>query len=210
MNTSYVLSLLTASGLVLPLGAQVVNDGATGTLSNVTNNITGDVTVGTNGSFTLLILSNNTLLTNSLNGLIGRNATAKSNEVQLLSASARWRMGGSLFVGSNGAASRLVVSNGALVENNNGTLGSRLEGSNNRAMGGVETSGESTHRIPRSAHSSTVRVTGSLSVQVSASSVQSLSMEREAHWLSSRLVVTTVSLEVAVGVAPSIAGEQRT
>jgi hypothetical protein len=34
MNTRYVLflSLLTASGIVLPLGAQVVNDGATSTL----------------------------------------------------------------------------------------------------------------------------------------------------------------------------------
>src|SRR4051794_11230563 len=35
---------------------QVVADGATNTLSNVTNSIVGDVTVGTNGSLTLLIL----------------------------------------------------------------------------------------------------------------------------------------------------------
>ena len=39
--------------------AQIVNDGATNTLSNVTNIISGDVVVGTNGSFTLLILSDN-------------------------------------------------------------------------------------------------------------------------------------------------------
>src|SRR6185503_1123438 len=93
----------------------VVNDGETNTLSNVTNNITGDVTVGTNGSFTLLILSDNALLTNSVNGLIGRNNTANSNEVHLVSPSARWFMGGSLFVCTNGAANRLVVSNGATV-----------------------------------------------------------------------------------------------
>jgi len=54
------------------LRAQIVNDGATNTLSNVTNTITGDVTIGTNGSFTLLVLSDNALLTNSVNGIIGR------------------------------------------------------------------------------------------------------------------------------------------
>jgi hypothetical protein len=57
------------AGAVLPLRAQVVADGATNTLSNVTNTFTGTVTVGTNGSFTLLILSDNALLTNSLNKL---------------------------------------------------------------------------------------------------------------------------------------------
>ena len=40
--------------IALPLRAQIINEGATSTLSNVTNTITGDVTVGTNGSFTLL------------------------------------------------------------------------------------------------------------------------------------------------------------
>src|SRR5881628_2949861 len=54
--------------------AQIVNDGATNTLSNVTNSFTGDVTVGTNGSFTLLILTNNALLTNGFDGILGRNA----------------------------------------------------------------------------------------------------------------------------------------
>ena len=55
--------------LVPPLRAQVVADGATNTLSNVTNSFTGDVTVGTNGSFTLLVLSDNALLTNSAHKL---------------------------------------------------------------------------------------------------------------------------------------------
>src|SRR5690349_13409138 len=43
-----VLMLLVAPSL----RAQVVADGATNTLGNVTNTFTGDVTVGTNGSFT--------------------------------------------------------------------------------------------------------------------------------------------------------------
>jgi T5SS/PEP-CTERM-associated repeat protein len=113
------------------LRAQLVNDGATNTLSNVTNTITGDVSVGTNGSFTLLVLSDNVLLTNSVNGIIGRNATAKSNEVRLISSTARWQMGGNLFVGSNGVANRLVVSNGALLENNRVMVGNHPGSSNN-------------------------------------------------------------------------------
>src|SRR5580765_5942079 len=104
--------------------AQPVNDGATNILSNSTNPIAGDVTVGTNGSFTLLVLSDNALLTNSVNGIIGRNTGANSNEVRLISPTARWFMGGSLYVGNNGAANRLVVSNGATVlAGSSGTLG---------------------------------------------------------------------------------------
>src|SRR5438094_4714189 len=123
-------SLFTAS----PLRAQLVTDGATNTLSNVTNFFPGNVTIGTNSSFTLLVLSDNALLTNSVNGIIGRNTTAKSNEVQLISSTSRWRMGGSLFVGSNGVASRLVVSNGALLEDFNGNLGIGTASSNNSAL----------------------------------------------------------------------------
>jgi T5SS/PEP-CTERM-associated repeat protein len=133
MKTTQII--LTATLLFAPtLCAQIVADGATVTLSNVTNTIPGTVTVGTNGSFTLLTLSDNALLTNSANGVIGLNLTARSNEVQLISASARWRMGGSLFVGSNGVANRLVVSNGAFVENGVGNLGNRVDSSNNFAM----------------------------------------------------------------------------
>src|ERR1043166_6166183 len=116
------------------LRSQLVPDGATHILSNVTNNISGNVVIGTNGSFTLLVLTDNGLLTNSLNGIIGRISTARSNEVRLISSTARWRMGGSLFVGSNGASSRLVVSNGALLEDFNGNLGFLTASSNNSAL----------------------------------------------------------------------------
>src|SRR2546430_108675 len=81
------------------LRGQVVADGATNTLSNVTNNFTGDVTVGMNRSFTLLVISDNALLTNSANGVIGLNATAKSNEVRLVSPTARWFPSNQFFVG---------------------------------------------------------------------------------------------------------------
>ena len=113
------------------LRAQVVADGGSATLNNVTNSFTGDVTVGTNGSFTLLTLSGNTLLTNALNGIIGANVAARSNTVQLISAGARWQMGGSLVVGSNGAVSRLVISNGSSVRDAFGYIGFSTVGNSN-------------------------------------------------------------------------------
>src|SRR5580765_6359747 len=106
-----------------PLRSQIVADGATNTLSNTTNSVPGDVIVGTNGSFTLLIISDNALLTNTVNGVIGLNGTAKSNEVRLVSPTARWFPSNQLFIGSNGSFNRLVVSNGATVRGINGQLG---------------------------------------------------------------------------------------
>ncbi|HEX5219684.1 MAG TPA: hypothetical protein VFZ59_08965 [Verrucomicrobiae bacterium] len=123
-----------ASALTVSLHAQLVADGATNTLSNTTNAITGNLTIGTNGSFTLLVLSDNCLLTNSGFSTIGANASAKSNEVRLVSSTARWQMGGNLFVGSNGAVSRLVVSNGALLENNRVMVGNHPASSNNEVV----------------------------------------------------------------------------
>ncbi len=120
--------------IAVSLRAQVVNDGATNMLSNVTNIVSGDVTVGTNGSFTLLVLSNNTLLTNSAHGLIGRNATARSNEVRLISATARWLLASNLLVGNDGSFNRLVISNGGGVRNNFGRLGANPSSSNNEAL----------------------------------------------------------------------------
>jgi len=57
VNLSFqvIFCLVSASVLaVSTLHAQLVADGATVTLSNVTNNVTGTLTVGTNGSFTML------------------------------------------------------------------------------------------------------------------------------------------------------------
>ena len=101
------LCLLCAVLLLVPfsLNAQVVNDGATKTQANVTNTIAGNVTVGPNGSFTLLVL-----LTNLANGFIGLYASAKSNEVRLTSPTSRWLMGTDLGVGQDGASKPIPVS----------------------------------------------------------------------------------------------------
>lgn len=118
--------LLASSLLSVPvswLHGQIVADGATNTLVNATTNITGDVTVGTNGSFTLLVLSDTALLTNSASGIIGLNSTAKSNEVRLTSASARWRVGVGGFLQFNGGTLSVLnsrVSNGTFFQIGNG------------------------------------------------------------------------------------------
>src|SRR5260221_1277527 len=117
-----------------PVRAQLVNDGATATLNHSTNTITGGVTVGTNGSFTLLVSTNGALLTNSGTGIIGLNASAKSNSVRLTSVNTRWLMALDLNVGNNGSVNHLVVSNGALVANNFAALGIGTTSSNNDAI----------------------------------------------------------------------------
>lgn len=132
LRALFAIWVLASAGL--PLRAQLVNDGATVTLANVTNNLSGSVTVGTNGSFTRLTISDNALLSNSAFGVIGRNASAHSNEVQLGSTSARWQMGSDLFVGSNGAGNRLVVSDGAFLNNRSGLIGYGAASSNNVAL----------------------------------------------------------------------------
>jgi fibronectin-binding autotransporter adhesin len=128
-------SLLILAALLLAAPAsrgQLVKDGATNTIDNATNTVTGTVTIGTNGSFTLLVLTNNALLTNSAHGVIGRGSTARSNALSLVTADTRWLLGNNLIVGSNGAFNRLLVSGG--VTDNQGFLGFTSSSSNNGAL----------------------------------------------------------------------------
>ena len=116
------------------LRAQVVADGATNTLNNVTNTIAGNVTVGTNGDFTLLILTNRASLTNSGNSVIGLNVGADRNAVRITDTNSSWLMANNLYVGSNGASSTLAISNGGTVRNSTGFLGYNATSTNNVAM----------------------------------------------------------------------------
>jgi T5SS/PEP-CTERM-associated repeat protein len=129
-----LLTLLFALALAPVARAQLVADGASATLNNVTNSVTGPVIVGTNGSFTQLTLTNGALLTNTLDGFIGLNTAAKSNTVWLTGTGTRWRMGQNLLVGNNGAFNRLVISNGALATCRLGYLGYEATASNNVVM----------------------------------------------------------------------------
>lgn len=120
MKARWILVLLsTATSLAR---AQLVADSTTAVLSDITTNVSGIVAVGLNGSFTLLVLSNNCLVTNSGSLFIGQNVTARSNEVRLVSPTARWLNSSDLSIGYNGAFNRLTISNGAQVTSTLGLL----------------------------------------------------------------------------------------
>ncbi|MBI3879525.1 MAG: hypothetical protein HY301_05615 [Verrucomicrobia bacterium] len=120
--------------------AQLVADGQTNTLNGVTNTVTGNVTVGTNGSFTLLTLTNGARLTNTLEGEIGLNTGANSNTVWLTGPGTSWLLGRDangvgLYVGNAGAFNTLVISNGAALTNQGQVLiGNTLTASNNSVV----------------------------------------------------------------------------
>ncbi len=104
------------------LHAQLVADGTTASINAVTTNITGNLTIGTNGSFTTLVITNAGAVTNSGNGVIGQNSSARTNQVIVTGANSRWGVGGNLNFGVLGSFSRLIVTNGGRVENNFGNM----------------------------------------------------------------------------------------
>jgi fibronectin-binding autotransporter adhesin len=95
--------------------AQIVSDGATTILNNLTNSLTGDVTVGANGSSALLIITNGALLTNTLDSFIGRNDGAASNAALVTGSNSRWFTGRMLNVGNSGSFNHLLVTEGGQV-----------------------------------------------------------------------------------------------
>ncbi|HWQ93763.1 MAG TPA: hypothetical protein VN673_19025 [Clostridia bacterium] len=132
LGTAVVIFQLVAG---LPrVWAQVVADGTTNTLNNVTNSITGDVTVGANGVFTLLVVTNNALLTNTVHGFIGRSATAHSNTVLVAGAGARWHLGHTFFVGATGSFNRLILRDGGTARGARAYVGHWLVSRGNQAL----------------------------------------------------------------------------
>lgn len=121
--------------LCLPLfvRAQLVDDGDTNVLSGVTSNINQTVTVGTNGSFTLLMLTNGSALTNNNFGLtIGFNSSAQSNRV--IVSGSQWSGIATNTVGSAGSGNELDILNGGAVSNSSGYIGFYPSASNNVAL----------------------------------------------------------------------------
>lgn len=116
--------------------AQLVADGATNVLDNATNVITGGVTVGTNGSFTLLTLTNGALLTNSGGTVvIGRNLGANSNVIEVVGANTRWlQAGSSIVVGSNGAFNKVLVADGGRIMNGYCWIGNQAGANSNHVL----------------------------------------------------------------------------
>ncbi len=116
-----ILALLYSFG-VLEIHAQLVSDGGTVVIAGVSTNVVGDLTIGTNGSFTTLVFTNGGNCTNPGNGAIGLNFSAKTNRVVVSGVSSAWNCGGNLSVGYQGSFNLLVVTNGGKVANGNGAL----------------------------------------------------------------------------------------
>ena len=128
-KTPFVLGLLLTVGFIgsgrSTAVAQLVADGATNTVSGYTTNITGELTIGTNGPFTQLYIINGGVVTNTGDAYIGRTYTAASNQVEVADVNSSWWVGSNLWVGriTGGSYNRLVVTNGATVSCYQGTLG---------------------------------------------------------------------------------------
>ena len=111
--------------------AQLVADGATCVLDNVATNLTGRIIVGTNGSFTLLMLTNSAAVTNTGDTIIGSASTAKSNSVVVTDAGSAWDCPGGFYIGDQGAANTLAILNGGLVTNQFAKIGNNSSASGN-------------------------------------------------------------------------------
>src|SRR5207249_7611368 len=111
------------------------------TASNDLALVTGAGSVWTNtldlevGAFSAnnnqMIVSNGGTVFAAANGLIGSDTNANGISVTATDPGTRGLEGTNLYVGSNGALNRLVVSNGALVANNQAILGNGASSSNN-------------------------------------------------------------------------------
>jgi T5SS/PEP-CTERM-associated repeat protein len=126
MKTQIQLPLLSALILVVTvssLRAQLVADGATAFINATSVNLAGDLTIGTNGSFTTLIITNSGAVTNTGGGAIGLNAAAKTNRVIVTGANSTWDIANNLAVGSAGSFNELIMTNGGKVFGSFGNIG---------------------------------------------------------------------------------------
>jgi T5SS/PEP-CTERM-associated repeat protein len=119
INPSFVF-ILSAALVAVGSGiakAQLVADGATNIISGYATNIAGDLTVGTNGSFTRLVITGAGVVTNTGNGYIGQSFGASSNQVEVSDINSSWQMASNLWVGNlfGGTCNELVITNGASV-----------------------------------------------------------------------------------------------
>src|SRR5437868_5641667 len=114
--------------------AQLVADGTTKTITATTTNLAGDLVVGTNGSFTTLIVANAGGVTNTGSGTIGLNSSAKTNQVLVTDANSFWGMSGNVVIGNAGSYNSLMVSNGGKVVNNFGNIALSSGSGNNSVL----------------------------------------------------------------------------
>ncbi len=118
---------LTNGAVVVGMGSNAAGNFATVVGSNSTWRINGGLTVGSNGAFNRLTISDGAGVTNSL-GVIGWSAGANSNTVSVTGANSLWKNTSSLAVGSNGAFNQLLISNGGTVSDSAALIGGGVGG----------------------------------------------------------------------------------
>ncbi len=125
----YLRALFRPSFLVLALiapsvcHAQLVADSQTNVLDGAVTNILAALTVGTNGSWTVLVVSNAAAVTATDGVIIGENASAQSNRVIVTGSGSLLNCTAGFYVGENGSANELDVLNGGAVNGGSGTVG---------------------------------------------------------------------------------------
>lgn len=130
----HAIILLLALSAPLFVRAQFVADGQADFLDGITTNIAGTVTIGTNGSFTLLVVTNGSIVTNTSGPLIiGANSSATSNALVVTGSGSVWN-GTSFEVGAGGSLNQLSVLSGATVTGNTGLIGDQVNSSSNTVL----------------------------------------------------------------------------
>ncbi len=96
--------------------------------------LSSNLYVGSGGASNWLVAGKGAAVLTAGHGLIGANSGANANSAMVTDPGTSWLLSSNLYVGSNGALNRLVISNGALVGNSLGFIGNRISGSNNVAV----------------------------------------------------------------------------
>ncbi len=135
MKLSGFFAVLIGCTLSIEARAQLVADGQTNVLNGVYTYSPGSLTVGTNGTFTLLIITNSaTVLNTGGNGVIGSNASAKTNRVVVTDPGSFWQSDNGFYIGQSGSASELDIFNGGNVTDISGYIGETSASSNNLVL----------------------------------------------------------------------------
>lgn len=129
-----LFAFLIFAGSPWMLRAQLVADGQTAVLDGVASNILDNVTVGTNGSFTLLVATNGSAISNSGTVSIGLNISAAHNQLMVAGASTWTNSGSSFNIGNGGSFSELDIVGGSTVTSVYGYLGYGNSSSNNTVL----------------------------------------------------------------------------
>ncbi|MBI5684211.1 MAG: hypothetical protein HZC54_03955 [Verrucomicrobia bacterium] len=112
--------------------------GVTNIVDGATTSITGNYSVGTNGSFNTLIVTNGGIVNvTGGNSIVGNSAVSSNNAVFVSGIGSLWSNSARLHVGSSGSFNQLTIANGGqLINNTAGTIGAS-SGSNSVLVTGA-------------------------------------------------------------------------